>query len=344
MSEHTKIQWTDSSWNPLRGTIGKWHCVRISEGCGTAKAGGCYAEAMNVRFGGPAYKVGADTPRLDVKALAEPLKWREPRMIFVASMTDLFMEGHSNEWIAAVFGVMAACPRHVFQVLTKRAKRMREWFEWVERPQDGLARAVSTSRIGSVLHEAVKHAMGYENPARPAVNLTRWPLPNVWLGVSAENQTRADERIPDLLECPAAVHWVSAEPLLGPIDFERLNWPGKWPVDVLRGGVWDDRIGFVNHSDFPATLSWIVTGGESGARSRACDVAWLRSIAKQCADAKVACFTKQLGARPYVAPEHDGATGYFLSLKHPKGGDIEEWPEGLRVREWPTYLHSTEGA
>lgn len=267
----TSIEWSDFSWNPVRGTKGRHHCVRISEGCKN-----CYAATMNHRFGGPDYVKGADVPRLDEEALLHPLKWKRARRIFVCSMTDLFMEEHGVNAIFNVFAIMARCPQHTFQVLTKRASRMRQ-----------------------VLSDLK-------------------PLPNVWLGVSAENQERADERIPDLLATPAAVRFVSAEPLLGPIRLDR-------PISTPDGSVWDAMA--------RGALSWVIAGGESGPGARPCAVSWIRSIKDQCQAAEVPVFVKQLGAKPR---EHQkNGTGGWLALKDKKGGDPSEWPADLRVREMP---------
>jgi hypothetical protein len=145
------------------------------------------------------------------------------------------------------------------------------------------------------------------------------PPANVWIGVSAETQARLDERVPLLLRIPARVRFVSAEPLLGPLDFASLRWPD---ADGVAAG---DSAG----------IDWLIVGGESGPGARPCDVAWIRSIVRQCADAGVACFVKQLGARPYLSPEHDGGTGFNLTLRDKKGGDPAEWPADLRVRQLP---------
>lgn len=245
MSRNTNIGWTQDSWNPIRGTLGAWHCVKISEGCKN-----CYAAGMNMRLHkGPDYRVGADTPRLDEKALMLPLKWKSPRMVFVCSMTDLFLDEHTDEMIDRIFAVMALCPQHTFQVLTKRPERMRDYCN---------------------------------------ARLLGLPLPNVWLGVSAENQERANERIPVLLDTPAAVRWVSAEPLLGPIDFldERgLEFGDPCAINYLRGldGV---------EPQIPG-IDWVVVGGESGAHRRGCEIEWIADIAAQCERADVPVFVKQ---------------------------------------------------
>jgi protein gp37 len=222
--------------------------------------------------------------------LNAPLHWKKPRKIFVNSMGDLFHEDVPDEWIDRVFAIMALCPQHTFQVLTKRAKRMREYV----RP--GKATAVGMEALEMVLDDhAIEHAKGRKSNMGSGVILTgdiahleAWPLPNVWLGVSAEDQARADERIPDLLATPAAVRFVSAEPLLGPIDFnqegalwnygERTRWPVKgWPDHPRQAG----------------GLDWIIAGSESGPNARPCNLDWVRSIRDQCQAAGVAFFWKQ---------------------------------------------------
>lgn len=325
----TSIEWTEKTWNPVRG------CSRVSPGCDH-----CYAMGQAHRYAGPGKPYdGLTTIRrgkvdwagravLVPGQLDVPLKRRKPTTWFVNSMSDLFHESLTNEEIAAVFGVMAACPQHTFQVLTKRPKRMREWFDWAS--LRGCLRAAL---------DVVPVFAGWHLGAptiKEAWDGDVWPLPNVWLGVSCEDQQRADERIPHLLETPAAVRFVSAEPLLGPVDLTRVQWPGKHRVDVLRGGAWDfgGVPGFVNHSDM-ARLHWVIVGGESGPGARPCDVGWIRSIVRQCQEADVPVFVKQLGALP-VFPE--GAQ----RLIDRKGGDPAEWPSDLRVREVPRRSGSLE--
>lgn len=233
MSDDTGISWTNSTWNPIRG------CTRVSEGCRH-----CYAERVAARFSGPGQPyeglavrklrvISDDDQRVEARwtgdvrfvaeHLADPLRWKKPRRIFVNSMSDLFHEKLTNEQIAAVFGVMAATPRHTYQVLTKRAARMRAWFEWASGIGNDDLRIVSDGHhdCTAINHLASKHGASEFGPASwrrhcdDTCDVRRpWPLPNVWLGVSVENQAAADERIPDLLATPAAVRWVSAEPLL----------------------------------------------------------------------------------------------------------------------------------
>lgn len=319
------IAWTDQSWNPVRG------CSRVSEGCRH-----CYAEGVAARFSGPGQPyeglalrklkvISDDEQRTEAKwtgevrfvpeHLADPLRWQRPRRIFVNSMSDLFHEKVSNEQIAAVFGVMAAAPQHTYQVLTKRPKRMLEWFKWVS------TRAERVSDLE--IRTCIAYADLYE-VKRQHVEYTSWPLPNVWIGVSAENQATADERIPLLLQTPAAVRFVSAEPLLGPIEFDCISWPDGWrdPDDIVSDGV--DPLRFDR-----AHLDWVIVGGESGVAARYCNLAWIRSIVAQCKAARVACFVKQLGRRPFAD------VGLPELPKDRKGADMIEWPEDLRVRLFP---------
>ncbi|MFT3964092.1 DUF5131 family protein [Propionivibrio sp.] len=227
----SKIEWTDETWNPVTG------CTKISAGCKH-----CYAEREWPRMTKlvPSYAGRAFTDmRCHPERLEQPLLWKRPRRIFVNSMSDLFHEDVPVDFIRAVFEVMARCPQHTFQILTKRAERMQFllWseFDWI-------------------------------------------PLPNVWLGVSVENQEIADARIPLLLETPAAVRWISAEPLLGAIDVERY-------LEFYIGGSLHDAFG----------LDWVVVGGESGPSARPMHPDWVRSLRDQCADSEIPFLFKQWG-------------------------------------------------
>lgn len=347
MSQNTSIEWTDATWNPVRG------CSRISPGCVN-----CYAEGIAARFSDPAteetpagpFHLYADrnksgskwTGKVDLieDKLLEPLSWRKPRRAFVNSMSDLFHEGMPDEAIDRVFAVMALTPHITHQVLTKRAHRMREYFSKIQ--NGGFTRklevcmaadAIATSGISPV------------NLYRPT---DAWPLPNVWLGVSVEDQQAADERMPELLNTPAAVRFVSYEPALEAVDW-RPYLPGR--VNPHWTGRADDN---------PASewgLDQIICGGESGRGARPFDIAWARQTIRQCREAGVACFVKQLGAVPIMrgCRQHHydwgsaiGKTAKFsyfdernqpdmwrVHLKNKKGGDMAEWPEDLRVRQFP---------
>jgi protein gp37 len=233
----TSIEWTDVTWNPVRG------CRRVSPGCEH-----CYAERVAHRFSGTGGKyagltvVGNHGPRWAGQArfvpekLGEPLTWRKPRKVFVNSMSDLFHEDVTFEQIAAVFGVMAACPQHTFQILTKRPDRAVAFFTWIAEAGAGLQGEVGETPTSGSPNGAACAMSASSNVLGPrgwvAACNAPWPLPNVWLGASCEDQPRADERVPLILQCPAAVHFVSAEPLLGLTDLSRYMWPvhDRWPA------------------------------------------------------------------------------------------------------------------
>lgn len=342
----TKIQWTDQTWNPVRG------CSRVSPGCEN-----CYAESIAARFSGEGLafqgfakrtKAGPRWTRkveLMPHKLAEPLSWKNPQRVFVNSMSDLFHEELSFEEIAAMFGVMAACPHLTFQVLTKRPERMREWFKWIsDMPEpgfptaveDGLCRKMAWVTDGAGLPQTI---LG-QNTAP-----WRWPLPNVWLGVSAEDQARADERIPLLLETPAAVRFVSYEPALGSVDFRRYLKPLAAPgVCIDIDGEWWHEPGSCHYCR--PSIDWLILGGESGPGARPCDVTGWPELISRCREAGVAAFCKQVGANFFErTPVTMNWPGGFLVddddsrvwpiLRDPKGGDPSEWPPELRVREFP---------
>ena len=267
--------------------------------------------------------------------LREPLAWKKPRRVFVCSMSDLFHERVPFHFIDQVFAVMALCPQHTFQVLTKRPERMAEYF--------GPVHTMSLCRAGRVGLQMKE--VGRELPLSRFAAVERrdgfpvWPLRNVWLGTSCEDQQRADERIPHLLRCRAAVRFLSCEPLLGPVQ-----------LGVDRE-FFDYGVGR-NEQNEPR-VHWVIVGGESGPKARPCDVEWIRSIVRQCRESEVPCFVKQLGSRPEVRHPTDPRElpfyrdGGFLSPWVPewaaawirtfdrKGGDPDEWPAELRVREWP---------
>ncbi len=372
----SKIEWTDKAWNPVRG------CSIVSAGCKN-----CYAMKQAHRFSGveQPYEgltqlskngpVWTGSARFVPEMLAAPMSWKKPQRIFVNSMSDLFHSDITNEQIAAVFGVMAACPRHTFQVLTKRPERMLEWFQWLQ-DRGGLGPYIRSIKVGgdrtlpdlfhAVARTAVVHGKRVRSMSDPWIEVFNaaaciggGPLSNVWLGVSCENQAAANARIPLLLQCPAAVHWVSAEPLLGPVDFTQIN-DGSWYdregaqlYNALNGtAYW--RSGDHGLSGGPK-LSWIVAGGESGTGSRPCDVSWIESIVTDCEAYRTPMFVKQLGRRPYdsryrygVYAPHDKRTptgpdgaggvmaiGNLMVLKDRKGGDLGEMPPDLRVRQFP---------
>ena len=309
MAETSSIEWTDATWNPITG------CSIVSPGCTNCyamKLAGTRLRSLPSRKGltvetkaGPVWN---GKVRLNEEWLTQPLKWRRPRKIFVCAHGDLFAESVPDEWIDRVFAVMALAPQHTFQVLTKRAARMREWFEerWQPTPAQRIgfpglpAFDVPAQAEGDDRHERVYQAAGefldldtvsdrFWNPDGSR-KWPGWPLPNVWLGVSAEDQRRADERVPDLLATPAVVRFVSAEPLLGPIAFTHIDPDGA------------EKRGFTIHglTGHPARgipgLDWIIVGGESGLGARPMHPDWARQIRDACAAAGVAFHFKQWGS------------------------------------------------
>jgi protein gp37 len=254
MSTTTGIEWTEATWNPVRG------CSKVSEGCRY-----CYAMSVAARFSGPGQPYEGLATRsparwtgkvmLVEKHLGDPLRWARPRLIFVNSMSDLFHEDIPDEWIDRIFGVMAAAARHTFQVLTKRPARMKAYMTALARDYDRLEAGA----------RSVGHTLRFQG-----IPLVRWPIPNVWLGTSVESQDVAADRIPHLFRLPAAVRFLSCEPLIGPLDLGA-------------------SLGYVD---------WVIAGGESGPKARPCHEAWLRSLRDQCVSAGTPYFLKQLGGWP----------------------------------------------
>lgn len=273
----TGISWTDETLNFLAG------CSKISDGCRN-----CYAINMAHRLPAMAKALedkGKDAGRLAAykgltrqkstglnwtgevhfipEALEQPFKWKKPRKIFVNSMSDCFHSEVKDEWLLRFFVLAEKTPRHTYQILTKRPQLMLNFFERMEMR----------------------------------------PPDNVWLGVTVENQQTADERIPLLLRTPAAVRFLSCEPLLSHVTI---------PSEAL------------------SKIDWAIIGGESGAGARPCNVEWVRSLTQQCRAAKVAPWVKQMGSSAFSPSDHAWAkkiTG--------KGTDVNEWPEDLRVQKFP---------
>lgn len=311
MADKTGIQWTDATWNPVAG------CSIVSPGCTN-----CYAmeqaAALERRFGSEKYAgltkiasngkpVWTGEVRLHEPSLDQPLRWKRGRRIFVNSMSDLFHENLPDEAIDRIFAVMALCPQHTFQVLTKRPARMRDYF---------LKRQYLDIHPLEDRELAIDRAMNEIAPAhwckRELHDYSEdgLPLPNVWLGVTAEDQERADQRIPILLDTPAAKRFISAEPLLGPIDLRMLHYDGITNIDALTGahGIAQPMRGT------GARLDWVIGGGESGKDARPIEnVEWARALRDQCQSAGVAFFFKQWGE---WWPAADGAPAELRHTKH----------------------------
>lgn len=339
MSAKTGIEWCDSTWSPIRarvlpmaamiarvqgytslvqiaekmaGRVGQ-HCEHVSPGCEY-----CYAETNNHRClpgngtGLPYDRRSRDLIEtfLDEKALLLPLKWKpvrdtvwgpegvpvgvhdRPRRIFVENQSDLFGEWVPDELIDRVFAVMSLCPQHIFQILTKRPERMFDYF----------------TKFGTASLEVRWALIGQHFPSiapscGPVYKSSGLPLPNVWLGVSAENQETANRRIPLLLQTPAAMRFLSAEPLLGPLDLEHILYRDD-DVDCLWNSLTayhevlnSTSMDIVATADDGVTkLDWVICGGESGPGARPMHPDWARLLRDQCAAAGVAFFFKQWGA------------------------------------------------
>lgn len=260
MADNSKIEWTEATWQPITG------CSVKSAGCKNCyamKLAGTRLRHHPSRAGltqetsaGP---VWTGEVRFNEEWLRQPLQWKRPRRIFVCAHADLFHENIPDAWIDRVFAVMALAKQHTFQVLTKRPERMLEY----------LRRLGSSAKILDTAARAVGYTFEFDGKY-----LVSWPLKNVWLGVTAENQEAADERIPLLLQAPAAVRWVSVEPMLGPISLD------CWPIFG---------------EDEKPLLHWVAGGGESGPHARAMNPDWARSLRDQCTAAGVPFLFKQWG-------------------------------------------------
>ncbi|MPY47071.1 DUF5131 family protein [Streptomyces acidicola] len=288
MSESSKIEWTDATWNVVTG------CEKVSPGCDN-----CYAETFAERWRGiPGhhFETGFDVT-LRPERLTLPLKWRKPKRVFVNSMSDLFHKDIPVDYIARVFAAMSLTPQHTYQVLTKRHGRMRSLLSDPE------------------FEKKVDYELLHFPPfADPKLIRRAWPLPNVWLGVSVEDQKRADLRIPALVDTPAAVRFLSCEPLLGPVDLSawmpsgHAAWRCQGPdcrrfysgpleqhcPDCARDGHWGgSHTGNGRPNGQP--IGWVIVGGESGHGARPMSPDWARSIRDQAQAAGVPYLFKQWG-------------------------------------------------
>lgn len=284
MSDKTKIEWTDATWNPVTG------CTKVSTGCDH-----CYAESIATRFAGtPAYPNGFAVT-LKPERLADPLRKRSwcGKRIFVNSMSDLFHKDVPDEYVARVFAVMALTSETTYQVLTKRPARMK-----------------SLLLSGKFRDQVWRHTTLLMGEFDLAARNFPWPLPNVWLGVSVEDQKTADLRIPLLLDTPAAVRFLSCEPLLGPVDLR--DHVDRWTEDDLGTCDWGHcnsasvavRRDYAHDPTDVHMLSvcaahrgidWVIVGGESGPGARPMHPEWARSLRDQCVAASVPFLFKQWG-------------------------------------------------
>ncbi|HEY5657687.1 MAG TPA: DUF5131 family protein [Myxococcota bacterium] len=359
----TNIEWSGDVWNFLRG------CSRVSEGCRN-----CYAESVALRFSGeglPYEGLARRAPngearwtgdvRVVREKLGDPLRWRKTRLVFVNSMSDLFHEKVPFHVLAAAWGVMAAAPQHTFQILTKRPERAAAFFAWLdERAAQAQREMFPHDSLSWCRHHVCRAAAFREGVDRVVTGgdarSDRWPLGNVHLGVSVEDQATLDERVRLLRELPAWVRWISYEPALGPVTVAPhlplpvlSAAPHPPPIETVQTlaahrRLWAAREGRIG----TGYIDWVVVGGESGHRARPFALTWAARVVAECAEACVPVFVKQLGAWPYAdwpgTPESllnlrfkvEGVKKRpWLDLKKKKGNDPSEWPELLRVRQSP---------
>lgn len=310
MADKTRIEWADATVNAING------CTVTSPGCTH-----CYAMKQAHRFdarrgltrktnGG---MVWTGEVRLNEKALLQPLSWKRPRRIFWNAHGDTFHENVPDEWIDRVMAVCALTPQHTHMILTKRSKRMREYFAAV---QDY---PVRRTRIYAAIYAAGAKLLAKDDPRRRQAPPT-FSLPNVWLGVSVEDQTRADERIPDLLATPAAVRFLSCEPLLGPVDLNHLFQDHPAHYDALRGE-------YHNESGIHSThrIDWVIAGGESGPDARPMHPDWARSLRDQCAAAGVPFHFKQWGEWDFTEAVENSTGGVDFQPPPPMSINLMQW-------------------
>lgn len=284
MADRTKIEWSDATWNPITGcsvlSPGCTNCYAMKLAGGRLRHDPTRAGLTRQSRGGP---VWTGEVRFNESMLDLPLRWKRPRKIFVCAHGDLFHENVPFEWIDRVYAVMALCPQHTFQVLTKRPQRMLDYLINGQ-SRHGVARQ-------ALKHTGRRHPGGHD--CDPEVCNATFPLPNVWLGVSVENQAAADERIPLLLAAPAAVRWISAEPLLGPVSLRWTDYAHR--AQGLSYRQYLERTGSINEYEALRKIDWVVVGGESGHGARPMHPDWVRRLRDQCADAGVAFLFKQWG-------------------------------------------------
>lgn len=381
----TKIAWATKTWNVGRGCRRTAPEGSNQSGCGDPSGGGCYAERQAARFCGDGLpyaglvKLTANGPRWTGKTrfvgeqLAAPLRWRDPQRIFVDSMSDMFYgeadvakqpqrkhlsdlgDGFSNIEIAAVYGVAAACPWHDFLILTKRATRLPVWYAWVARE----AAAANGGRGMSVAAFCFAQAQALDpmlvtgrrsklsrGTAVDAALAAVWPLPNVWMGVSVENQTAAHERIPPLLDIPAAVHFLSVEPLIDRVELHRIQIPNE--REGLHFSALQRQHDDCYGTNDGALIDVVIVGCESGHRARHLETSWIRKLRDDCLGAGTKFFLKQAEESEDAAIADCGASSAGPSEPAERkgrrgrgGGTIIERPflDGHQYLELPELPH-----
>jgi protein gp37 len=360
MPQKSPIEWTDYTSNPIYVTTSDkqrgWHCEKISAGCGH-----CYSETLNKRFGTKLSFSEKNAEKLNFhlneKELIEILKLnnrlakkKETAKLFLCDMTDLFLSHHTDKMLDKIFAVTALCPNIRFQVLTKRPERMKQYFAnrsemWTdlgisETMQDFEGVVCDFIRSNGDLLPHIKECGWFEDWGYTEYGKKEYdgliydgriPLPNVHLGVSAENQEEADERIPLLLQTPASKRFVSLEPLLELVDLDILNVStseNTAHLDALRGTIYKKLHNNEWIQEEASSLDWVIISGESGVKPRVLDLEWAEWIIQDCKDTGVPVFFKQAGSNPVYQ-------GRPLKLTSRKGNDLSELPEFCNVREFP---------
>lgn len=313
MSANTKIEWCDHSWSPWRG------CTKVSPGCAN-----CYAENLSHRNPGVFGQWGKGKPRVLAKNWGDPARWnKDPfiadyewapglpqslkpthrRSVF-PSLCDWLDPEVPIEWLLQFLRLIHDTPNLTWLLLTKRPEL------WTERIISAASSITDVSGQDELVCEWLINWIYGNAPA------------NVWVGTSVEDQKRADERIPKQIKIPAKWRFLSVEPLITSIDLHYSFFNGADSFGSMPG------------------IDWVIVGGESGSGARPCNVEWIRDVVRQCAAAGVPCFVKQLGSNvvqswndPSISP-----STFSVKLKHPKGGDPAEWPEDLRVRQFPEVV------
>jgi protein gp37 len=333
MAENSKIEWCDHTFNPWMG------CTKVSPGCAH-----CYAEtATPIRTMGIGWGKGQPRKRTSEGNWKQPLKWNkdaeavslhvelcrnagidpvaewfrqtdettmppaQPR-VFCASLADWLDPEVPVEWLADLLELIRMTPYLDWLLLTKRPEL------WESR-----MRAVCMSDLCKMRPGLLNWVCAWS--VSPDAGYSREAPYNVWVGTTVEDQQRADQRIPELLKIPAKVRFLSCEPLLGQVNL--------WGHDI------DECPTYFDGCNCQDGIHWVICGGESGPQARGMDIRWAESIRQQCANAGVAFFMKQLGAKPYTSPEHESATGYEVSISDKKGAKMEDWPHCLCVRQLP---------
>lgn len=292
MTENSKIEWTHHTFNPWYG------CTKISPGCA-----GCYAETWAKRSG--LVEWGGQRRRTTISYWQQPFKWNDKaradgvrRRVFCASLADVFDNTVPAEWRTDLFRLIHNTPDLDWLLLTKR--------------------------IGNAFQMMVE-SDGFIQPSPGCYT----PRPNVWIGATVVNQTEAERDVPKLLEVPARVHFLSLEPLLGEIDLRQIDRGDLYFLNALTGKTEIFHDGGMPSAPRLPRIDWVIVGGESGGGARQLEVSWVMHLQRQCRDAGVPIFIKQLGRFPIAA------SGSAVKMRDAKGGDMSEWPELIRVREFP---------